>query len=125
MPLSQTDTRLVSDRSQITPPLHRAILDEDGALYSSVTQTVVNLGELFPALQAFTVGAELALVRSTHPGLRATLWVLSVRFVVVPLLALLLVWVTAGRGLYVDDRLVWCVASRLFVGVLLRGWGRS
>ncbi|KAM5531279.1 hypothetical protein V8D89_015080 [Ganoderma adspersum] len=91
----------------IIPPLHRAILDEDGALYSSATQTVVNLGELFPALQAFTVGAELALVRSTHPGGRATLWVLSVRFVLAPLLALLLVWCTAGRGLYVDDRLVW------------------
>ncbi|PIL36252.1 hypothetical protein GSI_01914 [Ganoderma sinense ZZ0214-1] len=91
----------------ITPPLHHAVLDEDGTLYSSATQTVVNLGELFPALQAFTVGAELALVRSTHPGARATLWVLCVRFVLAPLLALLLVWCTAGRGLYVDDRLVW------------------
>lgn len=78
---------------------------------------MVNLGELFPALQAFTVGAELALVRSTHHGVRATLWVLSVRFVLAPLLALLLVWCTAGRGLYVDDRLVWWV----FRGSLICG----
>ena len=33
-------------RVQITPPLHHAILDEDGALYSSVTQSIENLGEL-------------------------------------------------------------------------------
>ncbi|KAI1794207.1 hypothetical protein LXA43DRAFT_971447 [Ganoderma leucocontextum] len=82
----------------ITPPLHCAILDEDGALCSSVTQTVVNLGELFLALWAFTVGAELALIKSTHPSMRATLWVLFVRFVFLPLLALLFLLVLIPAG---------------------------
>lgn len=95
----------------MTPPLHHAILDEDGLLYPSVTQSIINLGELFIALQAFTVGAELAIVGSSKSSKLATWWVMSVRFIVMPGLALLFVWATAGRGLYVDDRLVWYVAS--------------
>ncbi|KAI0745662.1 auxin efflux carrier [Earliella scabrosa] len=91
----------------ITPPLHHAILDEDGALYSSVTQSIENLGELFVVLQTFIVGAELAIVRSSNPGVLSTSWVLLVRFIIMPALALLFVWGTAGRGLYVDDKLVW------------------
>ncbi|KAI0661370.1 auxin efflux carrier [Cubamyces menziesii] len=91
----------------ITPALHRLILSEDGALYTSITQAVVNLGELFVVLQTFTVGAELAIVPSTRPGMLATSWVLFVRFLVMPAIALLFVLASAGRGLYVDDRLVW------------------
>lgn len=60
-------------------------------------------------LQTFTVGAELAIVRSSHPGALATSWVLFVRFIVMPAVALLFVWATAGRGFYVDDKLVWSV----------------
>ena len=119
---------------QITPPLHHAILDEDGPLYSSVTQSIENLGELLyvplstpslsldlgphthrcsysVVLQTFIVGAELAIVRSSNPGVLSTSWVLLVRFIVMPALALLFVWGTAGRGLYVDDKLVWYVIS--------------
>ena len=92
--------------------MRHVILDKDGALYASVTQSITNLGELFVALQAFTVGAELALVKSSDPGKLATVWVLFVRFIVMPGLALLFVFLSAGRGLYVDDRLVWYVALR-------------
>ncbi|EIW63550.1 uncharacterized protein TRAVEDRAFT_17854 [Trametes versicolor FP-101664 SS1] len=91
----------------ITPVLHDLILSKDGALYTSFTQSVANLGELFVVLQTFTVGAELALVPSTHPGALATSWVLFVRFIVMPGAGLLFVLATAGRGFYVDDRLVW------------------
>ncbi|RDX55205.1 hypothetical protein OH76DRAFT_1340057 [Lentinus brumalis] len=91
----------------ITPPLHRAILDEDGALYSSITQSIENLGELFVVLQTFTVGAELAIVKSSNPGVLSTSWILFVRFIIMPAVSLLFVWATAGRGLYVDDQLVW------------------
>ncbi|KAI0769451.1 auxin efflux carrier [Trametes elegans] len=91
----------------IIPPLNRQILDQDGALYTSITQSVANLGELFVVLQTFTVGAELAIVPSTNPGVLATSWVLFVRFIIMPAVALLFVFGTAGRGLYVDDRLVW------------------
>ncbi|KAI0644668.1 auxin efflux carrier [Trametes meyenii] len=91
----------------IIPPLNRQILSKDGAFYTSVTQAVANLGELFVVLQTFTVGAELAIVPSTKPGALATAWVLLVRFLVMPAVALLFVFLTAGRGFYVDDRLVW------------------
>lgn len=46
---------------------------------------------------------------STHPGALATSWVLFVRFIVMPCAGLLFVLATAGRGFYVDDRLVWSV----------------
>ncbi|KAH9946974.1 hypothetical protein B0H21DRAFT_692743 [Amylocystis lapponica] len=91
----------------ITPALHRLVLEPDGALYVSLTQSVKNLGDLFVVLQTFCVGAELALVPSTHPGATAMGFVLLVRFLVMPALSLLLVWLSAGRGLYVDDPLVW------------------
>ena len=59
------------------------------------------------ALQMFTVGAQLALVRNAHPGYVPTACALSVRFLIMPALSLLFVWATAGRGWYVDDKLVW------------------
>ncbi|KAI0355678.1 hypothetical protein OH77DRAFT_1424621 [Trametes cingulata] len=91
----------------IIPPLHKEFLNEDGTFYTSITQAIENLGELFVVLQTFMVGAELAIVPSTHPGVLATSWVLIVRFLVMPAVALLFVFATAGRGLYADDRLVW------------------
>ncbi|KAI8994085.1 auxin efflux carrier [Trametes punicea] len=100
----------------IVPPLHTAFLDEDGPLYVSITQAVVNLGELFVALQTFAVGAELAVLPSTNPGLLATSWVLLVRFVVMTAISVLFVWATAGRGFYVDDRMVWFILILAPVG---------
>ena len=64
-------------------------------------------------LQTFTVGTELALLRSSRPTKRAVAWVLFMRFVLMPALGLLFVWGTAGRGWYVDDKLVWYVPLRL------------
>lgn len=51
---------------------------------------------------------------SSHPGYLPTVWVLVVRFALMPALSLLFVWLTAGRGWYVSDPLVWCVPLRLF-----------
>ena len=61
------------------------------------------------ALQMFTVGAQLALVPNTKPGAVPTTCALLVRFMIMPGLSLLFVWATAGRGWYVDDKLVWYV----------------
>ncbi|OCH86382.1 hypothetical protein OBBRIDRAFT_761455 [Obba rivulosa] len=91
------------------PPLNSLFFSPDGALYASITQSIENLGELFVALQAFTVGAELANVPSIRPGIVPMVFVLAVRFVVMPALSFLFVWLTAGRGFYVDDPLVWFV----------------
>lgn len=59
------------------------------------------------ALQMFTVGAQLALVPTAHPGVKPTSFVLLVRFVIMPLISIGFVWATANRGLYADDPLVW------------------
>ncbi|PCH43453.1 hypothetical protein WOLCODRAFT_90292 [Wolfiporia cocos MD-104 SS10] len=98
------------------PPLHQAFLDEDGAMYASITQSVENLGSIFVVLQTFSVGAELALVPSTSPGYLATIWVLSVRFLAMPALSILFVWLSAGRGWYVADPLVWFLLVLLPAG---------
>lgn len=55
------------------------------------------------------MGAELALVSSKYPGIATCLWALGTRFIVMPALGLGFVWATAGRGLYVNDTLVWYV----------------
>ncbi|EMD37609.1 hypothetical protein CERSUDRAFT_114257 [Gelatoporia subvermispora B] len=91
------------------PALNNAFFSKDSALYTSVTQTIENLGELFVSLQAFTVGAELANVPSMHPGTVPICFVLLIRFIIMPALSLLFVWLTAGRGIYVDDPLVWFI----------------
>ncbi|KAJ3557263.1 hypothetical protein NM688_g1565 [Phlebia brevispora] len=91
----------------IIPPLHELFYSEGSALYTAVTQSAKELGNLFVALQMFTVGAELALVPNCHPGYIPMGCALLVRFLIMPGLSLLFVWLTAGRGLYVDDKLVW------------------
>ena len=55
----------------------------------------------------FTVGAQLALLPNTHPGTIPTGFAMLVRFLIMPIISLLFVWLTAGRGWYVDDKLVW------------------
>ncbi|KAH9935621.1 membrane transport protein-domain-containing protein [Fomitopsis serialis] len=91
----------------LVTPLHKAFLNQDGALYPAITQTVKNLGNIFVVLQTFIVGAELALVHSTKPRVLQTIWVLFVRFLAMPALGVLFVYLTAGKGWYVNDPLVW------------------
>ena len=62
----------------------------------------------------FIVGAELALVPNANPGFIPTTYAMLVRFIVMPGLSLLFVFLTAGRGWYTDDRLVWYAYSRIF-----------
>ncbi|KZT72205.1 hypothetical protein DAEQUDRAFT_736344 [Daedalea quercina L-15889] len=88
-------------------PLRETFLDKNGAMYPPITQSVANLGKIFVVLQTFSVGAELALVPTARVGILQTVWVLSVRFLVMPALSVLFVWLTAGRGWYVNDPLVW------------------
>lgn len=38
-----------------------------------------------------------------------------IRFLIMPTLSLLFVWLTAGRGWYIDDRLVWQVLTSFSV----------
>lgn len=59
------------------------------------------------ALQMFIVGGELATVPNTKPGFIPTTYAIFVRFLIMPALSLAFVWVTAGRGWYSDDKLVW------------------
>jgi len=91
----------------LTPALHHVFYDKNGALYTSITQSIENLGELFVVLQTFIVGAELALVPHAKPNKVATTYILLIRFIVMPAISLLFVWASAGRGIYVDDPLVW------------------
>lgn len=55
----------------------------------------------------FIVGAELALVPNASPGFIPTTYAILTRFVIMPGLSLLFVLLTAGRGWYTNDKLVW------------------
>ena len=55
----------------------------------------------------FIVGSELALVPNANPGVIPTTYALMTRFFVMPGISLLFVLLTAGRGWYTDDKLVW------------------
>jgi predicted Na+-dependent transporter len=55
----------------------------------------------------FTVGAQLQTVPSATPHARPTAFVLGVRYLIMPAVAVGFVWATAGRGWYSDDPLVW------------------
>ena len=52
-------------------------------------------------------GPKLALAKASYPNIPAFVWVIPVRFVTIPRIALLFVWGMAGRGLYVDDKSAW------------------
>lgn len=55
----------------------------------------------------FVVGAQLALVKNANPGVVPTTVCMLVRFIIMPGVSLLFVFLTAGRGWYTDDKLVW------------------
>ena len=55
----------------------------------------------------FIVGAQLALVPNANPGGIPTTYALLTRFILMPGISLLFVFLTAGRGWYTDDKLVW------------------
>ncbi|KZV81213.1 hypothetical protein EXIGLDRAFT_731583 [Exidia glandulosa HHB12029] len=90
------------------PPLHHVLYDSDGALNVPLLDPISKLGNIYVTLQMFAVGAELAVTSSSdRPNARSILIPLSVRFAIMPLLALGFVWATARRGVYGDDPLVW------------------
>lgn len=55
----------------------------------------------------FVVGSQLQHVPHANPGVKPTAYVLFVRFLIMPAIAIGFVWATAGRGIYTDDPLVW------------------
>lgn len=63
----------------------------------------------------FVVGTQLALLPGVKPSFKATTFSMLVRFLLMPGVSLLFVWATAGRGWYVDDKLVWYVAHRFVI----------
>ncbi|KII84118.1 hypothetical protein PLICRDRAFT_179798 [Plicaturopsis crispa FD-325 SS-3] len=86
----------------VVPFLHQLFLNAGSSpLYPSITTAVKNLGDLFISLQSFTLGAQLYLSRArpaeeptpdekppTGPAWRATLFVLVVRFLLMPVVCI-------------------------------------
>ena len=70
-----------------------------------MTPSLINRASV--TLQMFIVGTELATIPGAYPGVIPTVWAMLTRFILMPGLGLLFVWATAGRGWYVNDKLVW------------------
>ncbi|KZP30671.1 hypothetical protein FIBSPDRAFT_1037951 [Athelia psychrophila] len=90
----------------IIPPFHAAFFSSGGVFTNTITKAADNLGGLFGALQMFTLGATLALTPSSLKA-KPTVWVLLVRYVLMPAISMGAVWSTAGRGWYDSDGLMW------------------
>jgi len=90
----------------IIPPFHHAFFAPNGVFTHTITKAADNLGGLFGALQMFTLGATLALTPSSVSA-KPTIWVLLVRYVLMPAISMGMVWGTAGRGIYDSDALMW------------------
>jgi len=90
------------------PPIHHALFNENGALYVPIATPIDNLGDVYVALQTFVVGAELAVVgwADARPGVKPTTFALLIRFIVMPAVALLFVWVAASHSLINRDPLI-------------------
>ncbi|KII84138.1 hypothetical protein PLICRDRAFT_95497 [Plicaturopsis crispa FD-325 SS-3] len=81
----------------LTPPLHKLMLNAGSSpLYPSLTSSLKNIGDLFTSLQMFVLGCQLYLTRAkahnlgpdaratTTPSWRTSLFVLTVRFIIMP-----------------------------------------
>ncbi|KAF7970051.1 hypothetical protein HWV62_25288 [Athelia sp. TMB] len=89
----------------IVPLLHHAFFAKDGVFTHTITKAAGNLGGLFGALQMFTLGATLALTKTSLTA-KPTIWLLLVRFILMPAISMALVFATAGRGWYDSDGLM-------------------
>ncbi|EIN12010.1 hypothetical protein PUNSTDRAFT_142187 [Punctularia strigosozonata HHB-11173 SS5] len=88
-------------------PVRKTVFDEEGAFYNSITRAVKNLGDLFVSLQMFAVGGQLATVPTAYPGIKPTSFAIMVRYLAMPALSIGFVFLTAKKGIYVDDPLTW------------------
>ena len=107
----------------LIPPLHKAFFSEPngtpsghGIFTAWLTSSLRNIGNLFPSLQVVVVGVSLAsslrkAKRGEHSGpvpLVPTLFVLFVRFVLWPLLSVLIIWAFITKtSVLGDDPILW------------------
>jgi predicted permease len=100
----------------LIPPLHSAFLSKSGLFYPSLTSSVKNIGDLFTSLQMVALGGQLfegwKLFRSKRGKSRGsiwvgTLWVVIIRFAVIPVISISSVYFLVRKRLISDDPMIW------------------
>ncbi|KIR96894.1 endoplasmic reticulum protein [Cryptococcus deuterogattii 2001/935-1] len=75
----------------VIPFLHKWFYGDQGAL-SSFTRSVENLGNLYPALQMFVLGAHLRSKNGPRPPIFALFYLYAFRFFIMPVISSSIVW---------------------------------
>ncbi len=103
----------------IIPPLHRAFFNDsfEGGIFTAwLTASLENVGQIFVSLQVIVVGVTLSGAfrkmrsgtASGHCPWTATVFILSFRFVVWPLISIPTIWLLATRTHLLDgDPMLW------------------
>ena len=103
----------------IVPPLHRAFFNEsfDGGIFTAwLTSSLQNMGQIFVSLQVIVVGVTLSSAfrkmrsgtASGHCPWTATVFILSFRFVIWPLISIPTIWLLATKAHVLDgDPVLW------------------
>ncbi len=103
----------------LVPPLHRVFFNsqEDGGFLNAwLTTSIRNIGDLFASLQVIVVGVTLSsslrkLKRGEHSGdvsVVATLFIVSVRFILWPVISISFIWLLATKtNVLSDDPILW------------------
>ena len=88
----------------IIPPLKREFYDQQGFFYGTITTSLSNIGELFTALMLFILGANLQIKsqRESSTPVMVLLYIYVMRFIVMPLIGIVVVWKVSAWG-WLDD----------------------
>ena len=89
----------------LIPPVKHEFYHEEGFFYGTITTSLTNIGELFTALMLFVLGANLQLKATGEAStpLLPLLYIYVMRFAVMPIIGILVVWRISTWGWLNDD----------------------
>jgi predicted permease len=89
----------------LIPPIKHEFFHKEGFFYGTITTSLINVGELFTALMLFVLGANLQLKTSGDAStpVLALVYIYLMRFVVMPVIGIYVVWQISIWGWLNDD----------------------
>jgi predicted permease len=88
----------------LIPPIKHEFYVKEGFFYGTVTTSLINVGELFTSLMLFVLGANLQIKSQgdSHTPVLVLLYIYVMRFVLMPVIGIFLVWKISAWG-WLDD----------------------
>lgn len=84
----------------LIPPIKHEFYHEEGFFFGTVTTSLSNIGELFTALMLFVLGANLQIKTQgdSHTPILVLIYIYVMRFMVLPAIAIVVVWYISSWG---------------------------